>query len=241
MVPAAELAGAELPAGIVPLLARIAHDAEVMSALRWAKPNARVVAGNLGVLREAARAGAIVEADWSLNAVNAQSIAQLRELGAAMVWLSPELSGRQITEVAAASPLEVGTAVYGRQELMVTEHCVLMAEGPCDGRCGACMRRATAGWLRDRKGYEFPVRTDITGRTHIYNAVSLDLRPALPELLAAGVSALRLDLATESAADAASAVRLVGEALDRTMAGADNAPREKDAPTTSGHFFRGVL
>jgi len=49
------------------------------------------------------------------------------------------------------------------------------------------------------------------------------------------------DLATATAADAAAAVRLVGPALDRAIAGIEPVPRHKDAPTTSGHFFRGVL
>ena len=50
--------------------------------------------------REAARRGAVVEAHWSLNAVNACAVEQLADLGASTVWLSPELSGRQIAELA---------------------------------------------------------------------------------------------------------------------------------------------
>jgi putative protease len=241
MVPVADLRGETPTDKIVPLLPRIARDSEVAAALRWAQRGTRVLAANLGLLQDAAAAGAIVEAGWSLNAVNVQGIAQLRDMGASLVWLSPELSGRQIAEVAGASPLEVGTSVYGRQELMVTEHCVLMAQGPCDQRCGTCDRRTAAGTLRDRKGYEFPVRTDVSGRSHIYNSVPLDLLPALEELLDAGVTALRLDLEVESPADAASAVGLVIGALERTMSGIDPTPRQKDSATTSGHFFRGVL
>ena len=151
--------------------------------LRWAVPGARVMAGNLGLVRSASLAGAIVEADWSLNAVNPQAVAQLAELGASFVWLSPELSGRQIAEVAGRSPLDVGVTVFGRQELMVTEHCVLMAEGDCTRGCATCERRARPRLLRDRKGYEFPVVTDASGRSHIFNSVTLDLAAVIPDIL----------------------------------------------------------
>ena len=70
----------------------------------------------------------------------------------------------------------------------MTEHCVLMAEGPCDRECAArATRSADAACLRDRKGYEFPVRTDVSGRSHVYNSVPLDLIAALREVLDAGV------------------------------------------------------
>jgi U32 family peptidase len=182
-----------------------------------------------------------VEADWSLNAINAFAIAQLAGLGARHVWLSPELSGHQIAEVTAASPLPTGVTVYGRQELMVTEHCILMAEGECDRRCGTCDRRAGRRVLRDRKGYEFPVVTDVTGRSHLYNAVPLDLASELGELVSAGVSAVRLDLELDSAQDAASVTRRFRDVLERLSAGIEPPARDKSAATTSGHYFRGIL
>jgi U32 family peptidase len=231
----------ELPVGVTPVLPRIAHDREVGATLAWATAGRRVVAANLGLLARAASNGAVVEADWSLNAVNAYSIAQLADLGADRVWLSPELSGRQIAEVTGSSPLPTGVTVYGRQELMVTEHCILMAEGECAGRCGTCDRRAGRRVVRDRKGYEFPVVTDVTGRSHVFNSVPLDLTSALGELVSAGVSALRLDLELESADEAARQTRRVREVLERLSAGIEPPARDKSAATTSGHYFRGIL
>ena len=230
-----------LPAGIVAMLPRICHDRAVPAALAWARAGVPLVVGNLGLVREAARLGARVEADWGLNALNRQAIAQLDELGASFAWLSPELSGRQLAEVVVASPLPAGMAIYGRQELMVTEHCVLMAEGPCDRRCGGCERRAFSRRLRDRKGYEFPVRTDVSGRSHLYNAVTLDLSSALPEILAAGVAAVRVDAGFDDEIAAASAVSRMRDALDRAVLGVPAPLRDKSPSTTSGHFYRGVL
>jgi putative protease len=230
-----------VPPGVTALLPRIALDREVDSLLRLAEPFERVVTGNVGLLDRAVKAGTIVEGDWSLNVLNPQAVAQLAELGASFVWLSPELSGRQIADVADASVLPVGVAVFGRQEMMVTEHCVLMAEGPCEQKCGVCERRLGARLLRDRKGYEFPVVTDVSGRSHVFNAVPLDLGAVLPELVSAGVSAVRLDLELETAEGAARHTAAFRTLLQRAGTGIASTPREKGSATTSGHYFRGVL
>jgi putative protease len=242
IVPVSALgAAADVPSGVTALLPRIAHDREVDGLLRLADPFERVVTGNLGLLVRAAKVGAIVEGDWSLNVLNPQAAAQVAELGASFIWLSPELSGRQIADLARQSPLPVGVAVFGRQEMMVTEHCVLMAEGPCEQKCGACERRLEPHLLRDRKGYEFPVVTDASSRSHVFNAVPLDLRAVLPELVSAGVSAVRLDLELDTAESAARHTKAFRELLQRAGTGVAAVPRDKDSATTSGHYFRGVL
>jgi U32 family peptidase len=238
-VPIHALDPGDVPRGIVPLLPRVLHDRETAAALRFATKGRTVTVGNLGLIGPASDAGAVVEAHWSLNALNAYSVDQLTELGAELVWLSPELSGRQVAEVCAATQTGVGIAVWGRQEVMVTEHCVLMAEGECDRRCGACPRRRGVRRLRDRKGYEFPVQTDIAGRTHVFNSVRLDLTAALPEIIDSGAAALRVDVHTESPQDAAAAVAAVVAAREAVMAGRVPVERPR-AETTSGHFFRGL-
>jgi putative protease len=162
-------------------------------------------------------------------------------MGACVVWLSPELSGRQIGDVCASVSVPVGVAVWGRQEIMVTEHCVLMAEGDCDRRCATCHRRSSVRLLRDRKDYEFPVRTDVTGRSHLYNSVRLDLTAALPEIVAAGVGAVRLDVHTERPHEAAAAVSAMLEACSAVCAGREPRTTPRREPTTSGHFFRGLI
>jgi len=238
-VPAWALHGAEIPAGVVPVLPRISHDAEFGVHLSVAQSAGRAVASTLGALREAGRVGIDVAAHWSLNATNPWSVAALAELGAREVWLSPELAGAQIRDVAASSDVSLGIAVWGRQEVMVTEHCVLMAKGDCDRACAVCERRARPSALRDRKGYLFPVKTDPTGRTHIYNSVPLDLVRVLPEILTSGVSAVRIDLDTEEAEAAAAAVAHLRRAIDSVVAGHDT-PAPRPGETTTGHYFRGV-
>ncbi len=234
---------AETPAGGVWVeLPRIAHDAEVGALVDTARAAGRIVAGNLGLL---AAVGGLdeplaAEAHWGLNAANAYTVEALAESGAGFVWLSPELSGRQVAAVVKQARVPVGIALYGRQEVMVTEHCVLMSAGPCDQRCGTCPRRQ--GWyaLKDAKGYAFPVMSDPSGRSHIFNSVPLDLTRALAEIVEAGVSAVRLDFTVEHLQEAQHITRLAREALVAVASG--KAPKEGLARQqgTSGHFFRGV-
>ncbi len=97
--------------------------------------------------------------------------------------------------------------------------------------------------LRDRKGYLFPVRTDVSGRSHVYNSVPLDLVPALREVLDTGVAAVRLDLQMLTTPQAAAQVaRARRRALAAVASGIDvPQSRAAGAPTTTGHFFRGLL
>jgi putative protease len=237
-VPAWQLAEARAASGIVPYTGRISHDREYDAALAPARAAGRAVAGTLGALWRLAGEHHAVEAHWSLNAMNAHATELLGSLGARLVWLSPELSLGQVAEVVAGAGVACGVAVAGRQELMVTEHCVLMAQGPCDRRCSSCVRRTGRRWLRDRKGYRFPMVTDALGRTHLYNAVRLDVTASLVEVLETGVRAVRVDLETETADDAVAITRRVRAALGAARSGVQVARPEGDF--TTGHFFRGV-
>ena len=225
--------------GLVPLLPRICHEHEEPRTLAAVHEGHPAVAATLGTLVASVAAGADVEAHWSLNATNAHTVAELAELGASFVWLSPELSRDQITAVAAHATVPVGISVMGSQEVMVTEHCILMAEGECDRDCARCPRRRSGKWLLDRKGYRFPVRTDPSGRSHVYNSVPLDLLASIDEVLETGVAAVRLDLELLTAEDAAAQTRRARAALDSGSARVSG--RAVGArTTTSGHFFRGV-
>lgn len=229
----------EVPDGVVMELPRIAHDREVSDLLAAGASGERVVVGNLGLVRAVAEAGAFVEAHWSLNALNEWTVEALEQTGARFAWLSPELSGRQVARVAKATRVPVGVAVYGRQEVMVSEHCVLMSMGPCTQVCGTCPRRATWHALRDRKGYAFPVATDPMGRSHVYNSVPLDLSKAAAEIVAAGVSAVRLDFTVERSQEAQKITRIFKDAFAAALGEREFDEQAARAGTT-GHFYRGI-
>lgn len=230
----------ELPAAVSVELPRVVKDAEVACALDDVAGARTAVVGNVGLLRPVARTGSEVWAHWGLNAVNAYTVSELQGIGAAGVWLSPEVSGREAGTIADEAALPVGIAVLGRQEVMVTEHCVISTSGPCSGACGTCKRRERWYALRDRKGYGFPVISDTAGRSHIFNAVPLDLTRALPEIVDAGIAAVRLDFTVEHLQVAQSLTRQMREALEAAVGGRPAATDSLLDPSTAGHFFRGV-
>ena len=113
-----------------------------------------------------------------------------------------------------------------------------MSQGPCDERCDECVRRKSPHYLKDRKDYEFPVVTDALGRSHVYNGVVLDVAQVVPDLIAAGVSALMVDATLMNGEETASAVARAVRARD--VAQRDGNALAKTPGTTSGHLFRGV-
>lgn len=169
-----------------------------------------------------------------LYATNIEALQTWAVLGATFAWMSPELTLHQLKLLADDSPLPLGVVVHGNQELMVSDHCFLMAEGECDRKCAVCRRRTGARrYLADRKGYQFPVTTDVEGRGHIYNAVPLDTVHAIGDLVNAGVRGFAVD---STLADAPQVEEELGR-VRRALRGKDVAKEEN---TTTGHLFRQV-
>ncbi len=169
-----------------------------------------------------------------LYATNVEALQTWAALGADFAWLSPELTLHQIKLLADESPLPLGLFVCGRQELMVSSHCFLMAQGDCDGHCAQCKRRTgDMTYLEDRKGYRFPVTTDLQGRGHIYNAVSLDVVHAVGDLVRAGVRGLAIDATFMGKGEAEHEVNRIRSAMNGNKV-------EKKPDTTTGHLFRAV-
>ena len=115
---------------------------------------------------------------------------------------------------------------------------MLMSQGPCAQNCASCARRKSPHFLKDRKGYDFPVVTDQLGRSHLYNSVQLDVVHALPDIIQAGVSWLMVDATMLNVEEATQAVQRVVRA--RNIAHAQGAALPKEPGCTSGHLFRGV-
>ena len=241
---AAEQAG--YPKGCIPIMPVADHEAvggareAVVDADVWkyAAEGKPLLAESLGAMERASEEGALLDVGSHVPITNGLSLAVASEFGAARVWLSPELTLRQIEEVAKDAPVELGVLLIGAQELMVTEHCMLMSQGPCDENCAECPRRKSPHALLDRKGYEFPVVTDAMGRSHLYNAVETDIAPAMPDLLAAGISSYMVDATLMNAEETAHAVGRAIRALH--VAQNDGNAIAKMPNTTSGHLYRGV-
>jgi putative protease len=223
------------------LLPRVVHQSEFEAVVSTATcGESASAAGNLGVVAALAKTEGIVESDWGLNVVNPWTAVVLADLGARLVWASPELESRQLADLVAVSPVPVGAIVGGRTELMIAEHCVLQAAGACAHVCATCARRRGDWVLVDRKGYRMPVTTDAAGRAHIYNAVPLDLSRSIAELLDAGLDAVRLEMQSATPDEAAGITREWRTRLDKALTGGQLPFTPIVEPSTTGHFYRGV-
>lgn len=140
-----------------------------------------VLCRNIGQVELARECGVPWEAAAPLNVWNARVARVLQDLGARSVWLPEDLAKTDRCAVRAAAAdagvtIGLEDAPSGSTPLMILEHCVLTAEGPCDHACATCLRRlASERGERvlvelDRKssGARLRVRVDELGRTRLY-------------------------------------------------------------------------
>lgn len=237
----AEQAG--YPKQCIPVLPTVSHmfDEDLRGGFDiWnrVKPDKPVVVENFGQLIHARELGALPEIGPHIPVTNRLDLQAMSDLGAQRIWLSPELSLVQIEELGEVSSVPLGVTIMGSTELMVTEHCLLMSQGPCNQKCATCARRKSPHHLKDRKGYEMTVITDVTGRSHLYNAVSLDIAHLAPELIQAGVSAFMVDTTLMNVSETTKKVQRAVRARDIALKSGDKVSKAEGA--TSGHLFRGV-
>lgn len=185
------------------------------------------------------------EANSTIPVHNVQTLRFLEQAGATAIWLSPELSLKEIEYLAAnAQTAQLGMMVYGRPRVMTSEHCVLQAANRCIHNCEQCKLRAqaqTAGvLLKNKDGKLLPVQTDAHGRSRIYGPEVLDLVPEVPrfvyglprlanQALAVGYLGVDATLLTSEQTHAA-VVR-----LRAALSSATSITREPGA--TSGHLY----
>lgn len=238
----AEQAG--YPKQCIPVLPTVSHmfDEEKRNGFdiwKRVKADKPVMVENFGQLLHAAEMGALAEVGPHIPVTNRLDLQLMSDFGVERIWLSPELSLVQIEELGEVSPVPLGVTIMGAQEMMLTEHCLLMSQGPCNQDCAQCARRKSPHYLKDRKGYELPVITDCTGRSHLYNAVQLDVAHTLPELISAGVSAVMVDTTLMNVSEVSKKVARAVRARDIALKGGNRVSKAEGA--TSGHLFRGVL
>ena len=136
----------------------------------------RVVCRNLGQVAIARELGVAFDIAAPVFCANRATLAWLRGLGAGRVHVPAELVASDAERVAglAACPGVLGPVDADHPELMVCEHCLLTAEGPCatdatgQVHCRDCARRQQARFLVERDGTRLPVAVDACGRTRIF-------------------------------------------------------------------------
>lgn len=206
--------------GVIPVLDEVCREADHARVDPWLRGGMPAAVGNVSELALARERGALVETRSCIPVHNMSTLRLIGDLGAQLVWLSPELSLDEACELARADALPLGATVYGRPRIMTCEHCALQVAYDCDRDHVHCPHRGEAHWLVNIDDRSLPVRTDACGRSRIYLDEPLDLVPYATNLAEAGVARLLVDAASMSvdeACDALARLRcaLAGESVER--------------------------
>jgi putative protease len=166
--------------------------------------------------------------DYPLNVFNKLSIDFLMGFSE-RVTLSPELTLKEIEELAMHDPVEC--IIHGFFPLMVSEHDLV----------GGLFsdKRPEEIFLKDEKGYEFPVKSDMHNRTYIMNSRELCMLDYVPDILKAGVSCLRIEARTYDPKMTGKITSDYREAIDDAVSG-KKSEKHCSGAYTNGHYFRGV-
>lgn len=236
---AAELSPADaFEQGIVPVLDEVCRAADHVRVDPWIVAGATVAIGNISELALAAQVGATAEIRSCLPVHNTPCMEALAERGAGAFWLSPEITLDEIVSLGTSAPAALGITVFGRPRVMTSEHCILQVANGCIHDCASCRLRARKLSLKNIDGKVMPVRTDIHGRSRLYDAHPIDLTPQVPQLLDAGVRRLMVDGTLLEADEIGRAVARVRRAIEAAQAGRKPAARLRGA--TSGCMFVGI-
>lgn len=153
------------------------------------------------------------------------------------------LSMAQVKQLAAKSPVELEVFGFGSLCVMVEGRCLLSsyATGESPNTCGACSPARAVRWVETEKGTEtrlnnvlidrfndgekagYPVvckgRFNVAGSTYhaLEEPTSLNTLELLPELLQAGVKAIKIEGRQRSTAYVSKVVRVWREAIDSCL------------------------
>lgn len=187
-----------------------------------------------------------IHADYSLISYNKQTLAFLKDYGASGATLSPELTAKEIRQLAKESPLPLTCIVHGRLELMVSNYCVT---GSFLGGCGEgpCTQPCTRGHfaLKDRKDALFPLTMDQFCHMHVLNSKVLSMMPHAMKFRAAGIETMQIEAKAMGEKEIAAIVKAYRKAMafpeEPAEAQLSWIHEQEGKDITRGHYFRGVL
>jgi len=232
---------------IVPALPRILKPGDQFDYTRLIEESGctQVMAGDLGGINWCRSSGLEFWADYSLNILNPITLKQLKAWGAKGGCASPELKLSQLRQFPDLSAVEL--LVYGEIILMVSQTCVLYEVLEKKTKCSHwCLRDQY--YLKDDKGYTFPVLSDADCRFYIFNSRTLSMIDDLSKLAALAPGAFRLEMRRASAEQVSKVVSIFKKALENIAAGQKESNEELRAqleqcspsPFTKCHYYRGV-
>lgn len=134
----------------------------------------RVMVNTLGQLKLAKEMGFTADGSFRLNLTNSEALETWYGLGLASAVISPELKLPAVRDLR----YPCGVTVYGRIPLMITERC-FVSDGGCSlkGKHSPCK-----AYISDRRGEVFPVFSDGSCRSVIYNSRKIWMADRLDEI-----------------------------------------------------------
>ncbi len=189
------------------------------------------------------RTRAELTGDFSLNAANAATAAELLSLGLKYLTPTHDLNAAQVADLARlAGSARIEAVAYQHLPVFHTEHCVFcrfLSKGTSYKDCGRpCEEHRVA--LRDPAGRAHPVMADVGCRNTVFGAEAQQASRHLGAWMDAGIRRFRLEFAHEPAAQVARVARAFASALEgRTSAQELGRALERISPegTTEGSLF----
>ncbi|MDO4437184.1 MAG: DUF3656 domain-containing protein [Coriobacteriaceae bacterium] len=225
--------------GIIPVLDEVSRACDHERLDPWIAPGTPVAVGTISEFALAQERDALAELRSCIPVHNAACLRALASRGARAAWLTPELTLAEIERLAPQrGNCTLGLTVIGEPRVMTSEHCILQVAGACIHDCARCRLRTREFRLKNIDGRMLPVRTELNGRSHLYDERPVDATPQIPALLAAGITRFLVDGTIVDAAELARRVTRAKRALDAALAG--RAPAKRMQGSTSGCLFQGV-
>jgi putative protease len=164
--------------------------------------------------------------DFSLNAANAISAAELLGQGLSILTPTHDLNAAQVADLARyAGADRVEAVVFHHLPVFHTEHCVFcrfLSTGTSYLDCGRpCEMHRVA--LRDAAGREHPVMADVGCRNTVFGAEAQQAAMHLDDWRGAGIRHFRIEFAHESAAQATRIARAFDDAVTSRRGGRELA------------------
>lgn len=156
-----------------------------------------IVTANLGVISKLKDKTRIL-GDYKLNITNSSALNFYSKITNGDC-LSVELNKHEIKDLIGKAGDKAQVLVYGKIELMISEHCVIGSAvgNKCSSKgCNEVCKKGEFSLL-DRKKKEFKLKTDKFCRSYVYNTVPINLIPNIRELRNMGINSLRVDFIDE--------------------------------------------